>query len=226
MAFALVGSAGTVSTGATSASVTPSYGQTPVGNHLLVLWVAVNAVATNPSAPSGWTSARVHAGTSVATGIFYKIAAGGDATPTVAGIASAVLSCQLAEFSGGSISTANALDQIAATNGTTSPQSTSSGTVDLTSGELFIGCSAMFYSAAASKTLALTSNNATLTTTSSAASTTADHYDFGFGVTTANAAATTASQAFTTTSITGESTSMATFKLLGYAPGGGMLEVL
>src|SRR5947208_10797726 len=103
MAYALVGTAGVVSTGTAGAAVTPAYGtgENRTANNLLILTVLTTGSATLPATPAGWSVAKQQAGTSCSASIFYKIAAGADAAPTVALIASAIHNAQLQEFTGG-----------------------------------------------------------------------------------------------------------------------------
>ena len=73
--------------------------------------------------------------------IFYKIAAGGDAAPTVAAITSAVISAQLAEFSGNATTTP--VDQTGLGGGATSPETATLGAADTAAGELILMCCLM-----------------------------------------------------------------------------------
>jgi hypothetical protein len=86
VAFALVGSVGVASQGAAGAAVTPAWGtsETRAANHLLICWVGVTGVATLPTTPAGWNIGKQVAGTSCSATIYYKLAAGSDAAPTIA----------------------------------------------------------------------------------------------------------------------------------------------
>ena len=226
MAYAIVGSLGAVSTGASGAGVTPAYGQTPTRGNQLVCWVAACGTATGfGTNPTGWSLVEQGAGsTTVRSGMYYKIAVGSDAQPTVAGIASSVLNCQLGEFSG------NALVATADAKGTgsttaTSPVTSTNGAADIASGELLIIACALHYTSAATATLTLTSNHVTsVTATTSAANNTAAHYAFGYGATNSASGADTGVLAFTTTNASGVVVSTASFQLARTS--NGMLEVL
>lgn len=230
MAYALVGSAGAVSTGATGAAVTPAFGQTPTANNLLILFIASDGATTLPTTPTGWTNVRQKAGTAgCACEIAFKIAAGvasgGDSAPTVTGIASSVLSCQLAEFSGGAIG--NPTDQTGQNTGTTSPLTATNGGASRAIGELILVCSALDYSASATKTITLSSNHVTSFNAlgNSSALTTAAHYAFGWGASNSVTGADTGVLTFTTTSITGTALISASMLLAQSLPGG-MLDVM
>ena len=102
MAIALLGTIGTVSVGGSGASVTPAWGSSEnrTAGNLLVLTVATTGSATLPAAISGWSIALQKAGTSCSVSIYYKVAAGTDAAPTVPAVTSAIHNARLAEFSG------------------------------------------------------------------------------------------------------------------------------
>lgn len=215
MAYALVGSTGAASQGASGASVTPAWGtgENRTANNLLVCWVAGTGSATLPSAPVGWSVAKQVAGTSCSASIFYKIAAGSDVAPTVAAVTGAVLSAQLAEYSGNN--TSSPLDQTGSATGTTSPQIATAGTFDAKVGELVLGASAVFYSRnVANVSGASTLNNgATATDTQNNSTSAPDHFDFTYGITTGNVFADSDSYAFTATHITGVAVVLASFLL-------------
>ena len=211
MAIALVGTIGAVSQGAAGAAVTPAFGtsENRTAGNLLICWVAGDAVATAPTTPSGWSVGKTVTGTSCAAAIFYKIAAGADAAPTIAAVTSQVWAARLAEYSGNN---AVPLDQVSSATGTTSPIVATNGSADVVSGELMVVAAADFYSTAATKTLTHTLNNATATSTSNASTSTVSHYDFAYGVTTTNASADSDSYAFTTNKITGSALVLCSFK--------------
>lgn len=216
MAFALVGTIGAVTTGSSGASVTPAWGtsESRTAGNLLILWVEGNGSLTLPAAPSGWTVAKQLANTSTSSAsIFYKIAVGADAAPTVALVTSTILSAQLAEFSGGA--TSSPLDQTASgTSTATSALTITNGGVDAQSGELLIASSCAGYaSTTGTKTDVLSSNNATLTNTTNSAAV-ADIYAFAYGVTTSNAAADTVVSTYYTSHTPNVATVGASFKLL------------
>ncbi len=214
MAYALVGTIGVVSVGASGAAVTPAYGtnENRAANNLLILWVVSQGSATLPAAIAGWSIAIQEPGTTCSSSIYYRVATGGDAQPTVALIASSVLSCQLAEFSGGA--TASPLDQTGVAAGTTSTQTATAGGVDKSVGELLIVCAGNFYSSSSgTKTGSVTSNNASLTTTTNQGAAIVDEYVLAYGVTTTNAAADNSVFTFSITHETGAALAIASFKL-------------
>ena len=211
--YQLVGTIGVASQSAVGTALTPAWGtsETRAASNLLVCFVAVSASATIPTTPSGWSVAKTQAGTTSSVAIFYKIAAGSDAAPTIAAISSAYISAQLAEFSGGSHS--SPLDKVGSASGTSSPRVETASATDTNSfGELIITANTIYYSAAATKTLTDTINNATKVTTNNAETSTRWHYDFTYGYATTNSTADSDSFAFTTTSITGQAGAIASFK--------------
>lgn len=216
--IALVGTIGAVTTGASAAAITPAWGagESRTAGNLLVLWLGCNQSGIAVVTPSGWSIAHQTTGGAVSsTTIYYKIAAGADAAPTVAGVTGGILHGQLAEFSG----TASApLDGHAGANGTASPLVSTNAAVDATIGELMVSCSIADYSTAATKTLTDTYTNATPTATNDAATSTISHYDFAYGITTANAVADKNSFAFTTTKIGMASSALASFKVQSGPP--------
>jgi hypothetical protein len=191
MAYALVGTIGAVSTGASGASVTPAWGtgENRNANNLLVALVSQNSGAGLTATPSGWTLAK-SVGTTTFVAIFYKIASGSDSAPTFAGVTGAILSAQLAEFSGNVSS--SPLDQTGSALGSTSPQTATFAATDLRSGELLLISSFTGYSAVNSATISLTSNNATVTNAGTDGASGTGHFQFGYGVTTSNSSADTA----------------------------------
>jgi hypothetical protein len=195
MAPGLVGSIGTVSVGASGANVTPAYGanEDRTTGNLLICSVACTGSATIPSTPTGWTSAASKAGTNVSAIIFYKIATGADAAPTISGVTNAVLSVQLAEYSGASV---GAKDRYGSASGTTSPLTATANGRDINKGELLIGVGAMRLAFGDGMAISATSNNASLTQVNNGGVGTAHHYDFARGITTSNAAADTYVQSF------------------------------
>lgn len=204
MAYALVGSIGAVLAGSSGGSVTPAWGtsETRAANNLLILWVEGKGSTTLPAAPSGWTlgeqiSNSGGGGTDTAS-IFFKVAAGSDAAPTVAAITSATLTAQLAEFSGGAVS--SPLDTVSGNAGTTSPLTISESSADALSGELLIACACDGYaSTTGTKTCVISSNNATMTnTTNGGVSSLTDVYAFAYGITTSNSSADTVVATFYT----------------------------
>ena len=212
--FTLVGTIGSVTQGAISASVVPSWGtsESRTAGNLLICWVAVNGVSTSVVTPSGWSIAMALNGTSTSVAIFYKIATGGDGVPIFGAISNGIIAARVAEYSGGSAS--SALDRTGFNiTGKTSPKIASAVASDAnTSGELIVTSSAIYYSAAATKTLTDTINNATKITVSNSGTSTRSHYDFSYGISTKNTTAISNSFSFTTTNVTGASTIIASFK--------------
>lgn len=189
MAAALVGSVGAASSGVSGAAVSPAWGasETRALNNLLVLWVAGSNTATLPAAPAGWTSVR-HVGVSTtgSASLFAKIATGGDAAPTVAIVASTVLSAQLAEFSGLDLVVTG--DQNGSNTGTTSPVTATAnnpGGGDVAAGELVVyaGLAHTTNSPAMGSIVATLNNGATAHDTTNAGTSTLGHFNFGYGFT-------------------------------------------
>ena len=214
MGYALVGTIGTVSVGAAGAAVTPAWGasESRTANNLLILQVAGDGSTTLPAAPAGWSIAKQVAGGSNSSSIFYKIAAGSDAAPTVAGISSDVLSCRLAEFSGNA--TTSPVDQTGSATATSTPQTPTCGAVDAAAGELVLVTGNARYSLAATKTLSNTLNNgATSNNANNNSTSTVSHYDMCWGITTGNSAADASTFAFTSNRISAVAVVIASFKL-------------
>lgn len=212
MAYALVGSAGTQVVGASGAAVsTEAYGQTPTAGHLLICFVAGAGVATSPTTPAGWSIGKNGTGNSTAATIFYKIAAGSDAVPTIAALTSQIWSVQLCEFSGNS---GVPLDQTGTATGTSSPVQATAGGVDAAIGDLLLFVGSELTSTSVTRTLTNTLTNASATVTGNNSATSAtSHYTFGYGVTTANSVADADSIALSSTSKeTGFTVSIASFK--------------
>src|SRR3954470_17999843 len=214
MAYALVGAVGAVSTGTAGAAVTPAYGagSSRTANNHLILHVLTTGSATLPAAPAGWSIAKQQAGTSCSASIFYKVAAGADAAPTVALVAGAIHNARLSEFSGGVAVTP--LDQTAGVAGTATPLVATAAAADVGVGDLVIGCGGAINSAARTNTMTHTINNAAgdVETTNGATST-VSHYDFTYGFTTTKATANSDSFAFLTTQLTGAVIALASFKI-------------
>jgi hypothetical protein len=215
VAYALVGTIGAVSQGAASAAVTAAWGtsENRTANNLLTCSVSGTGIATLPTTPAGWSIGVQRAGTSCSVTVYYKVAAGADAAPTIAAVTSAVWAVQLAEYSGGAASPA---DQSGGNSATTSPLVATCGAADAGAGDLVIGCQALLNSAARTNATWSPAFNNGATATSNvnnAATSTANHYGFVYGTTTGNAAADTHTLTFTTTSVTGCAVAMASFKL-------------
>lgn len=189
--YALVG-LGTASQGASGAAVTPAWGAgSQTAGNLLICFIGVTGAASYPSVPSGWTQTSGGTSTTIAATIFWKIAAGSDAAPTLSAVTSGVISAQLAEFSGNS---ATPSDRFGNLSGAASPVTATLNAADTATGELLIVVGADFRSAARTPTDTLTSNNATITQAgNNNGVSSANHYSFGYCLaTTSNAVADTA----------------------------------
>jgi hypothetical protein len=195
MAIALVGTIGVASQGAASAAVTPAWGtsESRTAGNLLICFVAVTAVATLPTQPSGWSTAKTQAGTSCSAAIFYKVATGTDTAPTIAAITSGLIAAQLAEFSGTATSTP--LDQSGGAAAATSPVTATFGGADAAITDLWLAASGDFRSASTrTPTDTITGNHTTVVqagNNNTVAS--ANHYSFGYDLgTNSNSGADTA----------------------------------
>lgn len=218
MAYALVGSAGAVNSGTTSAS--PAFGQATSAGNLLIAWAAGTTGGTTPISVSGtgWSTASARnpaSGTCVA--IFYKANSGaGEAAPTFALTSGTALSAALAEFSGGATSApADRTDGFSF--GSTSPRNAAGVGLDAAAGELLVSAGSWSLSKAGTATTADTYNNGATPTTNlnnDAASTTA-HYRFAWGTTTSNAVVTSDSQSNSSMNITEGYVIVCTFLLAG-----------
>ncbi len=217
MAYALVGTIGVASQGAAGASVIPAWGtgenRTP--NNLLVCFVSVTGDAAPPTTPAGWSiGVQVAAANSCSAQIYWKIAAGGDAAPTITAAINAVIAAQLAEFSGNA--TTSPGDKFNGAISTSSPVSCTFGAPDIASGELYVIASGDFRSTNRAPNDILTSNNATITQAGNNNGVSGlNHYSFGYSLaTTSNASSDTAVMTpSVTTSITGLAVAGCTFKL-------------
>lgn len=207
MAYALVGTMGAVSTGATGASVTPVFGagQSRTAGNLLVSWAVGEgsgiAAAGGITAGLGWTIPATGAGASVGAYavIAYRIATGADAAPTWGGLANVVIQARVSEFSGNPTTFGTIPFGTNSLTTATSPLVATNNATDATTGVLICTCYAFNYSAAATKTFTPTLTGGTLTSVSDAATSTANHYHFGFSISTSNASADSISMVWTTT---------------------------
>jgi hypothetical protein len=104
MPYTLVGSVGAVVTSSfESQPVSPAWGtgQSRSAGNLLIMWVTGAGATTVPTTPSGWSIAVAEtstAGSGATASIFYLIATGGDAAPTIPGVFLITWSARLAEF--------------------------------------------------------------------------------------------------------------------------------
>jgi hypothetical protein len=214
--YLLVGTIGAALQGATAASVTPAWGagENRDAGHLLVCWVGVVGGGTAASTPSGWSVGLNVVGnlTSSAAAVFYKIAAGGDAAPTIAGISGEFITAQLAEFSG---NTATPLDQTGSDAGAaSSPLAPVCGAADAGAGELVCVAMAAQYVSAGTETFTDNLNNGMVgQVTDNASTSTANHYHFVWATTTGNSAADSDSIAYTTVNLAGANAIIVSFKV-------------
>jgi hypothetical protein len=221
MAYALVGTIGAVNSAAAGGDAAPLWGasENRTANNLLICFVTITNSTTIPSTPTGWSLAKSVAGTSCAAVIFYLIATGGDAAPTIFGdLGNSYTAAQLAEFSGNA--TSSPLDQTGSATGTTSPITATNGAADAATGELLIMTGADRRSLVQSPNDTWTSNNGTVTAAgNNNGSSAADHYSMGYILgTTANASADTSVMTLSnTTNLTGLAVAAASFKLAGGA---------
>jgi hypothetical protein len=219
MAYALVGSAGTAIT-QQGAPQTPSYGQTPTANNLLICWAsALSGISI--TTPTGWSvGISDDDGVSSSLFIFYKIAAGSDAQPTITGSGSPNVWCQLAEFSGNA--TSSPLDQTGANHATSSPTVATNGAADAASGELLIMLGMYKMSKGGSSTSAHAPNNgASDNNTANQDSDTVNlnHIRYTYGITTGNSSADNDSFSDGSMNLTNIHVVIASFKLpSGFQP--------
>ncbi len=193
MAYALVGSFGTVATGTNSCS--PTFAQTTTANNLVVCLAASAAGSTNIANDQSWSTAFtvVGAGTE-RTAVFYKVAAGSDTAPVISATSAGTIEAVLAEFSGGA--TSSPIDKTDTTSGTTSPIVAVPATADVAAAQLLVTTGSWSLSKAGTCTTANTFNNGATPTNSLSndATSAAHHYRFAWGVTTGNASPTQTSQ--------------------------------
>jgi hypothetical protein len=216
MAVALVGTIGAASVGALSTAVTPAYGtgETRVAGNLLILYCTITGSATLPTTPSGWSIAKQVAGTSCSATVYYKVAAGNDAAPTIALVTGGYIVGQLAEFSG--VAATTPLDQSGSATGTTSPVTATFAGADTTAGELIVACGADLRSVARASNDTWTGNHCTfILGGSNNGVSNLRHYSDAYAVaTSSNAGADTAIMTLSiATSITGLAVAAVTFKL-------------
>ncbi len=221
MPYAQVGTAPAWSIGAgTNTAVTPSWGagQSRTAGNLLILFVNAYTLASTVATPSGWSGGNGEGlfanGTQCGCTLFYKIAAGSDAAPTIPAGPGILWGAWLNEYSGNAPSLP--LDRAAQNVSTTSPVTATAAGLDVATGELLVTAVADQRSAARTPNDTFTSNHGTVTVAASNNGVSSvNHYSAGHivGTTTNAAAATSVMTASVTTSLTGLSLVMATFKL-------------
>lgn len=180
MSYTLVGSLGTVVTGAAGASVNPAFGQSPGAGNILILWVAGGEVATFPTAPAGWVLAKQGGLTTESASIFYRYSAGGDTAPTVAAVTSAVLNAQLGEFTL-ERGVAGAINEVQGTNNAGASFALGNAH-ERAPGQLIVYALSSRYSVAGSvsNSVSAVSNGGTANDTNNNGSSVADHYVLGY----------------------------------------------
>jgi hypothetical protein len=214
MAWALVGTIGTAVQGAASADASPAFGasENRTAGNLLVLFSSVTKSATLPSTPAGWTIAKQVAGTSTSATIYYKVALGSDAAPTITGVTNGQIAAQLAEFSG---VVASVVNQSGSATGTSSPVTATNAGADTSTNSLILMASGDTRSANRAPNDTWTSNHVTAVTAAGNNNGVSNqvHYSFGYGNTNSTSGADTAIlTASVTTSITGIAVVDAVFK--------------
>lgn len=204
MAYALVGSVGTVASGTNSAS--PTFAQATSVGHLLVAWVAGSQITVTST--QSWTFIAAAA---TSAGIWYKAnCAANETAPVFSG--SGTMFAALAEFSGGA--TAAPEDQHGFNAGATgvTPVSVANAAADVAAGELVVCTQWDTLSKAGTTTTSHTYNNGATATgnLNNDGTSSLNHYRFSFGITTGNAAADSVSLADSSknlTTVTGRSAS-------------------
>lgn len=186
--YAPVGTVG-VPVYSSSGTVAPAWGtgETRAAGNLLVLWCAAFGVSpTIPATPSGWTLLVSRTANFSATAVFFKIASGGDAAPTLSGAFR--YWAQLGEFTTGP---GSPIDQTASATGVgnVSPGVATAAGNDATVGELLLGSFSMYNNLGAHVPITGAFNNATHTPADNSSYTNvgADNALFGYGVGTSNA---------------------------------------
>ena len=215
MAYALVGAVGAVTTGTLNNAITPAWGTgaNRTAGDLLICWCYQSGSAGNIATPSGW-SVAIQSSTvgGPCVNIFYKIAAGGDAAPTLGGLTGSVLSGQLAEFSG-NLAT-SPLDQTGSNAASSNPITADTGVVDTQVGELLLFGGTASLSPTGVSSLSFTSNNASSITAAGSNNgvSTTPHWAFAYALaTTSNSVSTTVTETAAGGSITGMNVCGATF---------------
>lgn len=189
MAAALVGTMGAVSTGGAGAAVTPAFdaGAARTAGNLLVCWVSGDNGTAIPSTPAGWTNAGTPIfGNVLSAALFYKVAAGGDAAPTIAAQTGAIWNVRLAEFSG--MDSVAPLDKTGSLTSGSGTLALTNSSADTTSGEVVVYAVACGLNGG-TQTVASSGNNWTPVDVSNNATATANHYLMGYGFTTSKATA-------------------------------------
>lgn len=220
MAITLVGSAGAAAQSASGASVTPAWGAgaARTAGNLLICTMTASRGSPAVAAPAGWTTAVSHntgGTTGTNSAVYYKIAAGGDAAPTIAASTSAVTSAQLYEFTGNASAP---LDQVGSTGEVAvppaTPQVATAAAADAAPTDLIIAVAGITKAKVGSLlTDVHTINHVTTpTVTRNNTASVVAHYDFAYGISNSNTGANSTSYAFATPDVTGVSVCIASFK--------------
>jgi hypothetical protein len=212
MAYALVGTIGASIQGSMSSSVNPQWGsgESRTKGNLLICWAVAEGLALLPSQPSGWSTAVSRIGLSASAIIYYKIATGGDAAPTVPAVIGGVISAQVGEFSGNT-SNSDPVGKTGTSATLVSPAVTTTSAVDDTVDHLFVAANATYYSFPKTNTSTDTLNNAVAVSTNNDSTSTYYHYDFCYGITTSNSSADSDSYSFSGTWMLGAAGVVASF---------------
>lgn len=186
--IALVGALGAPTLqGNGTSPLTPTWGTgaTRTAGNLLICWASNQGTTAVPATPAGWSLAASVVGTggTFASGaIFYAIATGSDAAPTLT--ANRVYA-QLGEFT---YNASTPLDQSAGTNLSSSPQTVTNPAADASSGELVVFLGSAHFSSAGTSSISATQNNVASTSFGgSGYAALADAFCFGYGISNANA---------------------------------------
>ena len=214
MAYAIVGSFGTVASGTNS--VAPSFPQSTTAGNLLLGWVIGWGTSLSVSFSDGnWTLGRSNSSTTFYTAIWYRENCGaGESAPTITVSGGTQANAAFAEFSGGA--TSSALDKTGQqTTSASSPLIVSSLTADTAAGQLYATAFGWLLSKAGTGTTADTYNNgATASGNANNDSTsTANHYRFAYGITTGNSSGDSNSETQSSMNITLGRGALASFKL-------------
>lgn len=218
------------STGTNTAN-TPAYDHTPVAGELLLLFLEGNGT-TAPTTPTGWTLVKSVAGNAgCRVSLWSLVAVGSDAAPTIPALAGVAFLARLCQITGAAASAP--LDHVSTsgTTGTTSPGVVANSATDTAANEIVVAASVSHYTAGATKTLTntITTNSVAVTGQVDAnnnAAASQDHYCWSVALTANNAAADSNSFAFTTGSVSGSCTIIASFLLAAAVTQKGVLAIL
>lgn len=213
MAYALVGSLGTPAVGSVDTAFTPAYGQSPTAGNLLICWYVGFGSTTAPTTPTGWGFLS-SSGTAVRVGLFYKIATGGDAAPTITAEGSTQFIAMLGEFQGNFATQASILDKNGVASGTAATETATASGDDASIGELIILAGLARYSSANTVTIQNVLNNGTSSETNNGSTSTDNHFSFGWAIGTSRTVADTNSWSTSTaTNLTASMSLVGSFKL-------------